>query len=308
MANPIPSPRRLLSVAPESPRAGIIFFWDYDTQWGGDRSRAGAGPKDWGHLEFANTERLLELHAAYDIPACFAAVGAAALPGKRPYHDPVQIRRIHEAGHEVASHSFRHDWLPGLNRAKLLATLSDSKDAIEQTIGAAVTTFVPPYNQPYDYARGLSFSLSERREAGRERTDLATLCDALYEVGYRVCRVSYRGLHLRLAAAVMRHPVYGPAGPIRIGNIQCIRLNAGCGFDQRVVHRLRKCVRASKLMIVYGHPHSLSGGGEQDEKHLIPFLEETIKWRNAGKLQVTLPSELVIKPLISSVVRETGQS
>src|SRR4051812_42902564 len=147
--------------------ATLLFFWDYDTQWGADRSRGPGGPKNWGHLEFPNTDRLLELHAQYEIPACFAVVGAAALPGERPYHDPGQIRRVHEAGHEVGSHSFHHDWLPGLNRRALLQTLSASKDALEQCVGARVVSFVPPYNQPFDYPGGWSFSISERRGAGR---------------------------------------------------------------------------------------------------------------------------------------------
>src|ERR1035437_987735 len=94
----------------------FVIFWDYDTQWGGDRSRSPGGPKNWGRLDFENTERLLELHAQFNIPACFAVVGAAALPGLRPYHDPDQIRRIHAAGHEIASHSFQHDWLPAHGR------------------------------------------------------------------------------------------------------------------------------------------------------------------------------------------------
>src|SRR5215470_10951843 len=87
-----------------TPPGGFMIFWDYDTQWGADRSRSGGGPKSWGALDFENTERLLQLHEQFDIPACFAVVGAAALPGSRPYHDPEQIRRIHQAGHEVASH------------------------------------------------------------------------------------------------------------------------------------------------------------------------------------------------------------
>ena len=79
-----------------------------------------------------------------EVPACFAVVGSAALPGKRPYHAPEQIRRIHDAGHEVASHSHRHEWLPALSRQALRETLSASKDALEQCIGAPIATFVPP--------------------------------------------------------------------------------------------------------------------------------------------------------------------
>ena len=153
-------------------RGEVVCFYDYDTQWGDRRSRSFGGPKSWGHRDFENTEQLLALHARYEVPACFAVVGAAALPGTRPYHDPQQIRRIHAAGHEIASHSFRHEWLPGLDRDALRETLRRSKDALEQCIGAPVTSFVPPFNQPFDYPAALAWSLSERREAGRSRTNL----------------------------------------------------------------------------------------------------------------------------------------
>src|SRR5262245_40676508 len=104
------------------PGSSVFFFWDYDTQWGADRSRGNGGPKSWGALEFENTDRILELHADFGVKACFAVVGAAALPGERPYHDPNQIRQIHAAGHEVGSHAFRHEWLPGLSSQQLIET------------------------------------------------------------------------------------------------------------------------------------------------------------------------------------------
>ena len=165
----------------------------------GRRSIADAARPRLGHLEFPGTDELLELHERFGVPACFAVVGAAALPGERPYHDPKQIRRIHAAGHEIASHAFKHEWLPGLDRRALLRTLRDSKDALEQCIGAPVVSFVPPFNQPFHYARGWSFSVSELREAGVHHTTLDRLCDALRETGYAFCRVAYAPLTERAA-------------------------------------------------------------------------------------------------------------
>ena len=208
----------------------LLWFWDYDTQWGADRSRNPRRVPDWGPREFPNTDRLLELHGAYDVPACFAVVGAAALRGDRPYHDPAQVRRIHEAGHEVASHAFRHEWLPGLTGPRLRETLSRSKDALEQCIGAEVVTFVPPYNQPFDHAPALSVSLSERREALGNRTDLRRLCEALGECGYRLCRVVYQSLADRLRERVTGRVVERPVSVERIGGLACVRLNTRGGF------------------------------------------------------------------------------
>lgn len=281
------------SATPISTRtAALILYWDYDTQWGGDRSRAGGGPKAWGHDEFVNTERLLELHAAFDIPACFAVVGAAALPGTRPYHDPAQIRALHAAGHEVASHSFQHEWLPGLGAAGLRETLLRSKEALEDCIGAPVESFVPPYNQPFDHAAGWSFSLSERRTAGADRIDVQRLCAALRECGYRTCRVSYRPMYQRAVEALARRRLDRPVEPELIEGVTCLRLNTPGGFAESAQSMMRRCVSSGGLGIVYGHPHSLRAGGEQDERHLVTLLEEIRRLRDADRLTVTLPRTL----------------
>jgi peptidoglycan/xylan/chitin deacetylase (PgdA/CDA1 family) len=272
--------------------APLLFFWDYDTQWGADRSRSGGGPKNWGQLEFENTDRLLELHAEFGVRACFAVVGAAALPGERPYHDPRQIRRIHEAGHEIGSHSLRHEWLPGLDRQALRETLRQSKDAIEQCIGAAVVSFVPPFNQPFDFARRGSFSLSERREARESRTDLPTLCVELREAGYGFCRTVYKAAHERVADFLFGKGVGRPSHLETISGIRCARLNTDGGFDERTVALVSKCVTTGGLAVVYGHPHSLHMGQSQDERKLVPFLRRLQEWQRNRDVRVVLPNEL----------------
>jgi hypothetical protein len=271
----------------------LLFFWDYDTQWGADRSRILGGQKTWGHLEFDNTERVLELHAEYEVPACFAVVGAAALPGERPYHDPDQIRRIYAAGHEIASHSHRHEWLPGLDPMTLRETLYSSKDSLEQCIGAPVISFVPPFNQPFDYPEGGAFSLSERREAGRKRTDLRRLCEALCEAGYRFCRVAYRPMHIWIAERLFGRRLDRSSSLEEVVGITCVRLNAPCGFDTQAVVLLNRYAMAGGLMVVYGHPHSLRAGNTQDEKWLVPFLQQVQRLRQQGLLRICLPRELV---------------
>jgi hypothetical protein len=273
--------------------ATLLVYWDYDTQWGADRSRRNGGKQTWGALEFENTELLLDVHAEFNIAACFAVVGAAALPGSRPYHDPEQIRKIHAAGHEVGSHSFHHDWLPGLSQGQLRETLKKSKDALEQCISAPVTAFVPPWNQPFDYPAKGSFSIAERREAGRSHVHLGHLCDALDEVGYRTCRVAYRPLHLKIVEKILgrRRPLIGKME--RIGNIACFRLNASCGFDQPAIDALQQNVRGNGVVVVYGHPHSASMAGAQSLENLRKFFQVAADLRTQGRLRVALPRELV---------------
>jgi hypothetical protein len=271
----------------------LLIFWDYDTQWGADRSRTPGDIKTWGSQEFENTDELLELHASYRMPACFAIVGAAALAGERPYHDPAQIRRIHQAGHEIASHSFQHDWLPSLSRTSLLETLRRSRIVLEDCIGANVVTFVPPYNRPMDYPARFSFSLLERRQAPQERTDLKRLCHALSETGYRFCRVAYRPMQLRLLEHLIRRRVDRPTCLSQISGISCVRLNTPCGFDKRAQGVLKACARNGGIVAAYGHPHSLHSGNSQDLIHLVPFLQTAARLRDEGRLTVCRPIDLL---------------
>jgi Polysaccharide deacetylase len=270
-----------------------LFFWDYDTQWGADRSRSDGGAKKWGSLDFENTERLLELHADHGIPACFAIVAAAGLPGSRPYHDPEQIRRIHAAGHEIASHSLYHEWLPGLDWRSLVETVSRSKDALEQCTGSEVVTFVPPFNQPFDYPRGWSFSLSERRETNGERTDLTKLCDALKESGYRFCRVAYRPLPIRLLERLCKLRPERPSRLEQIAGITCVRLKGEAGFGPPTIRMLEHSAEVGGLVVIYGHPHSLHAGNSQDETYLRPFLGRVQSLTRQGLIRVGLPREFV---------------
>jgi serine O-acetyltransferase len=276
----------------DASRGQVIFFWDYDTQWGADRSRRGFGALGWGEDEFTGAELLLELHARAGVRACFAVVGAASLPGERPYHDPAQIRRIHGSGHEIASHSQQHEFLPSLSSGALRATLTASKDALEQCIGAPVTTFVPPYNQPFDYPAALSISLAERRAARDERTDLPRLCAALREADYRFCRVSYRPAPQRVAELITRRRLDRPVFVEQISGLTCVRLNTPGGFTMQTRRVIDRCAERGGTAVVYGHPHSVRSGNSQDARWLVPLLEHVAALRDAGRVRVVLPREL----------------
>jgi hypothetical protein len=275
--------------------AQLLMFWDYDTQWGTDADRRRGLPElpASGRLEFECTDRLLEIHAQYGIPACFAVVGAAALPGGRPYHDREQIRALHAAGHEIASHGLRHEWIPGLTAHELDEIVGRSRTVLEDCIGAPVTTFVPPYNQPFDHAPGLSFSRSERRLVPRDRTDLGALCRALGSAGYGFCRVAYRPLGHRAVDRIARRRVDRPARVEWIEGIRCVRLNTAGGFAEETLALVERTARTGGIAVVYGHPHSLHAGNTQDERWLVPFLDRVSELRAEGRIEPILPRMLL---------------
>lgn len=279
----------------------LLMFWDYDTQWGtdADRTRGLDVEPETGSREFSCTDRLIELHREFNVPACFAVVGAAALPGKRPYHDPEQIRRLHAAGHEIASHGLRHEWLPALNGSALHAVLAESRTALESCIGSPVTSFVPPYNQPFDHLRAGSISRSERRTVPWQRTDVATLCRALRGAGYTFCRVGYRGLLDRLRDRMGGGRRDRPVRRETIAGVTCVRLNTTGGFASDSLDLIEQAAQRGGIAIAYGHPHSLHSGNSQDERFLVPFLQRVAGLRDAGRLLPVLPRELTTPELVS---------
>ena len=269
----------------------MIVFWDYDTQWGADRSRSGGGAKEWGGWSSRTPNGCSSFTPDTRSRPASPWWAPRLCPVRVRTTIPTQIRRIHEAGHEVGSHSFHHEWLPGLSAEELRTTLRTSRDALEQCIGAAVTTFVPPFNQPVDYPAGLSFSLAERRQARPHRNDVGDLCRALAETGYATCRVSYRSLPQRLLEKGLRRRLDRPRSPVTIGGIRCLRLSCASGFDDAARALVEKSADEGGLVVVYGHPHSLHGGDPQDEIYLTPFLGRLSELVRAGAVRACLPSE-----------------
>ncbi|MBX7074756.1 MAG: DUF3473 domain-containing protein [Pirellulales bacterium] len=95
----------------------------------------------WGERESRverNTERLLELLAAREVSGTFFVLGWVA----RRF--PALVRRIAEAGHELASHSFWHRLVYELSPEEFRRDLRDSRSAIEDASGHAVTSYRAP--------------------------------------------------------------------------------------------------------------------------------------------------------------------
>lgn len=136
---------------------------------------------DWDKLPCRvemNTRQTLELFAKYNVKATFFTLGWVC---KR---FPSLIRDIHDAGHEVASHSIGHHRVTDLTREEFVEDINKSKKMLEDTIGAAVIGYRAP-----------SFSIGERN---------IWALDCLKEAGYLYSSSIYP----------IRHDHYGmPSAP-----------------------------------------------------------------------------------------------
>lgn len=96
---------------------------------------------DWDSLASrveGNCARILDQFAAADVKATFFTLGWVA------ERHPALIRRIHEAGHEVASHGWDHARVFTLGPAAFAADLARSRKAIEDAAGAPISGYRAP--------------------------------------------------------------------------------------------------------------------------------------------------------------------
>ena len=93
----------------------------------------------------ANTDAVLALFARGGVKATFFTLGWVA------HRYPALIRRIADAGHEIASHGWDHQRVFTMDAAGFRADLTRARDALEQAGGQRVTGYRAP-----------SFSIDQR--------------------------------------------------------------------------------------------------------------------------------------------------
>ena len=126
-----------------SPNFGLINGLSVDVE---DWFQVGAFERvidrgDWGGLATRverNCDAILAMFAAADVSATFFTLGWVA------QRYPAMMRRIAEAGHEVASHGWDHARVFTMDRASFALDLRKSREAIEDAAGVRVSGYRAP--------------------------------------------------------------------------------------------------------------------------------------------------------------------
>jgi polysaccharide deacetylase family protein (PEP-CTERM system associated) len=116
---------------------------------------------DWSSMEYrveANTDRLLALFDEHQTKATFFTLGWVA------ERSPALIRRIRDAGHEIASHGYSHQLIYTQTPEVFREETRKSKTVLEDTTGNAVTGY-----------RAASYSITSKSRWA---------LDILYEEGF----------------------------------------------------------------------------------------------------------------------------
>ena len=206
------------------------------------------GRDDWDRHEsrvVPNTQRVLDLLARHNVRATFFVLGWTA------ERHPELVRQIHDAGHEIGSHSYWHRLVYDLTPEEFRADLRKSREALEAACGATVTAYRAP-----------SFSITRR--------SLWAL-DILAEEGFQIDSSIFAVHHDRYGipdANPRLHRRTLPAGelwefPPPVVRLPGVNLPVGGGGYFRLYpfrwtsHCLARIERAGHPFVVYVHPWEL---------------------------------------------------
>ncbi len=143
----------------------IIITWDFD----GPIGLINASYPYNFHFsnlerEINNAKAILDILDKYQVKTCFAITGFSAEEGKYPYTFPELVHEIYKRGHEIASHSWRHEWSSIFQYNQIDKSLKRSKLALENALQQQqkVVGFVPPHNRPMTWLKRGAFSWGDR--------------------------------------------------------------------------------------------------------------------------------------------------
>lgn len=241
--------------------------------------------------ELENVKYIAEKAAAHDLKFTFAVTGFTAEEGIHPYTAPDLISQLYQEGHEIASHSWKHEWIPYLTEEQLKKSLRRSKKALEAATGVpgSVQGFVPPHNRPMTWRKKGRISLGDRPAGNLVfRKDIDYLTKILKAEGYSWARVSYTRSFIERISRKKDFQKYQ-----HINGIHAYP-NMYVGFDEGARKLLMECIRSNKNLVLSGHPLALEYSDTEKREHFdrfMPFLSELVR---EGKIRIVKISD--IKP------------
>ncbi len=241
------------------------------------------------------TEELLRVLSCHGIKATFGIVANAALEGRPPEFCPEQIRKIHSLGHEIASHSMSHRYLPSMSYQEMTREFRLSKDTLDKCIGAQIRGFIPPFNRPMHFPSKGAFSLEEMfglNQRGRGRQSIETMLRGLHECNYGWSRVSFRSKVSQFMEYIKRKKSQEIMQPFIFNNIVAIPLHGVTGFGENAVQLVRTFLGKEKILTLYGHPNQALAKNDQSADCLNAFLKQFNKERAQSSLTIMTMGEI----------------
>ncbi len=275
----------------------LAIIWDYDTAAG---MLNATKPYNWVEanclVEHENVDYILADAIAHRVSMTFAVVGFAAEPGSPPFHVNEQLRRIAASGCELASHSWKHEWLPHLSDEQLRLSLRRSKLSLERATDnvSTVVGFVPPHNKPATWWGKGAFSRGDERVSlFRAGSSIGGIVPILKDEGYTWMRVAYVPFFSSIISRRRRFWI-SPLQPSRVNRVTLFPM-AYCGFDDRIRSHITTMASRNEdvVITVSGHPAALSRQGVESKDEWLVFMRTMLALRDAGSLRFVTPRLLI---------------
>lgn len=267
----------------------IILIWDFDGPIGQINS---SYPYNFNfenfEVEISNVHYILKKLEEYNIKTCFAITGFSAEEGKYPYVFPELIAEIAKKGHEIASHSWRHEWTPIFLKNQIEKSLVRSKKSLEKAIDNKqdVVGFVPPHNRPMTWLRKGALSLGDRGIFPFfTMGDNQSLIKLLKNNNYKWIRVSYKNIFQKFK--FLKRNI---TGKIYKTNGILIFENHYTGFDGKVVNHILNTNFATYT--ISAHPLMISFENKIESRENFENFLNILIGSNQD-IQFVLPSSLL---------------
>lgn len=285
--------------------AKLMIIWDYDSALGQINSTM---PYNFKYTpiyeEIENVEYILKAGKSIDIKMTFACLGFAGEEGVYPLNNPEQIRKIFYEGHEIASHSWRHEWFPLLMEKQIYKSLERSKYILEQCTGKekSVAGFVPPHSRPMSWYNKFSISFGDRGfYPFHKGSDMNYILKQLSILNYKWCRVlnEYKPVWKKIFGNRENDSINFKKWEIHNG-IVCVPQHY-TGFDEPAQNYLKNAVQENESLVIVGHPAALSRDKAESLKNFNKFIEEVKNFIYSGQLEVMTVTEFIGKYIIAGV-------
>ncbi len=230
-------------------------------------------------------EDLLAICADAGIAMTFAITGLSAVEGGSVLQMREQIRKIADLGHEIASHSWKHEWFPFLTRRQIRMSLQRSKEALEDAAKKEVLGFVLPFTRPMTWIGRGNFSFGDRGIwplfFGGDQGNIYKVCR---ELGYDWVRVKERPIYEKFTRQIRLHQPFDYRG------IHCLP-NHYNGFDDDAIQLIQSMIGQDCVITINAHPLMLSKEGNKESWHNFRnFIKKCLQFRSEGHLEFSTPS------------------
>lgn len=283
----------------------LLIVWDFDSALGQINSTL---PYNFAYTpiyqEIENVQNILSIAKRHDLKMTFACLGFAAEEGIYPFNIPDVIKKIHDEGHEVGSHSWRHEWFPYLTDKQIYKTLERSKSALEKCIGEknSVKGFVPPHSRPMSWYRKFSLSLGDRAFLPVHKgSDMGFVLKQLSKLDFKWCRVlkKYNPVWKKVLGNSNTEKIEFNDWEIH-DKVVCVPQHY-TGFDTPALQYLEKAAGKNLAAVIVGHPAALSRNGSESSVHFDKFIERVVELKSQNNLEVLSVSDYIAKYIFNGV-------